>query len=325
MGTYAEYSGKFKIAEHKKEEYVTNMLTILNYGGMMHLDEVNMYGKKLMLISPLILDTNNWVKFRYNYFEDDAWETAEFDANRCQLWTQKIGSSEFANTISAAYVLQELYDEEPGVAMVNGKPLSYFYVAWISQLLGMEFTMERRFRLWECVESNYLYELERGYSESVDFEYVMKLVPTNLRRAMGGVEFADIFLMCKGTKELEKTDILPGTYPEMMLKCKEALLKYINDGKAEKREKINAIRSLVKSIQGERQKIKGELEEVAKLSLKLAAKVIVYLLSEVCDLKFWEEWKEIRDECYSDEEVSSYASVELSEWRKKKQKKRFRR
>ena len=53
MGTFGGYTGSMSISDKKKEEFTKNLLKLLNYGGMMQLDEVCLYGKEITLIKPV--------------------------------------------------------------------------------------------------------------------------------------------------------------------------------------------------------------------------------------------------------------------------------
>ena len=53
MGTYLGYFGDRTIQEGKREEFTQRVLTILNQGGMMDLEEVSMSGKKIWLMSSI--------------------------------------------------------------------------------------------------------------------------------------------------------------------------------------------------------------------------------------------------------------------------------
>ena len=47
MGTFGGYTGSMSISDKKKKEFTKNLLKLLNYGGMMQLDKVCMYGKEI--------------------------------------------------------------------------------------------------------------------------------------------------------------------------------------------------------------------------------------------------------------------------------------
>ena len=49
------------------------------------------------------------VRFHYNYFQDDAWETVEYDEKEIVCGQEKVGSNEFLDVMAAAYMLYELY------------------------------------------------------------------------------------------------------------------------------------------------------------------------------------------------------------------------
>ena len=50
----------------------------------------------------------------------------------------------------------------------------------------------------------------------------------------------------------------------------------------------------------------------------MPARVFVYLTAEICKEDFWELWKDLHTKVYKDEQMNSYASAELVEWRRKK-------
>ena len=47
MGKYLGYFGNRTTPEDKREEFTRRVLTILDQGGMMDLEEVSMFGKKI--------------------------------------------------------------------------------------------------------------------------------------------------------------------------------------------------------------------------------------------------------------------------------------
>ena len=76
MGTFGGYSGPEIISVDKIEEFSNAVSKILYYGGMMHLRNVEMYSKKIILLDPVTIKTGEDVDFYYNYFEEDSWENA---------------------------------------------------------------------------------------------------------------------------------------------------------------------------------------------------------------------------------------------------------
>ena len=58
MGTYAGYTGGMDILEEERDDFTEKMLKLLNYGGMMNFEVVNMFGIELGLIKQVELDEN---------------------------------------------------------------------------------------------------------------------------------------------------------------------------------------------------------------------------------------------------------------------------
>lgn len=312
MGTFASYNGNMEIPEEKREIFAEQMLKILNYGGMLQFERVNIYGKQIALIKPPEPDADGELEFHYNYFEDDGWESAHFNTNDVMLYTNKIGSDEFNWAIRAAYSLYEAYDEGVGRALQDMSAIDAGYcIGWINHILGTNFTIKNRFRLWEYFERE---NLSDEYTSDFTIGAIVQSVPVTQYKGLGGIEFADICYILEGTKDLEEEILVKGSYPEMILKARKALQEYYahNDNKDEKQHRLWQL--LVMTYK-ERNNVSNELSSVAELSLHLPARVFVYLTAELLESNFWELWAKLKDDVYLDEDVSGYASKDVIEKR----------
>ena len=91
MGTFLGDYGGTGIPESKLEECTQHVLRILDAGGMMDIDEVSLYGRRLVLLRrPEVDMDSNSVCFCYNYFENDCWETAGYHLN-CTPFVRQYG------------------------------------------------------------------------------------------------------------------------------------------------------------------------------------------------------------------------------------------
>lgn len=308
MGTFGSYTGSMKISEEKKETFVRQVEKILNYGGMMQFEQISMYGHEMGLLKPIELYPGGKVRFHYNYFEDDAWETAGFDGEEAYFWSQKIGSAEFCDVVTAVYVLYEMYDEGPEYTEVNGDAIgSRIYVGWLNNLLGTDFSMKKRFRLWRNFECYALSRIEDCSDPS--FRDLMDMIPKGLRYAACGVEFADLMNIMEGTEMLTGDEIVPGTYPADVYGCKKAVQAFFTADSGN--ESIQRIWELLKKDKAERECAEEALADIAEYSLFLPARVIVYLTTEMKKISFWKTWKELSGSVYHDEVMKQYASDEL--------------
>jgi len=145
MGTFGGYTGNMVISEQQKERFAKQVEKILNYGGMMQFEQISMYGYDMGLLKPVEIHFGEKVYFHYNYFEDDAWERAGFDADNADFWSNKIGSSEFCDVVTAVHFLYEVYDEGLGYVEINGDAVNNTkYVGWLNHLLKENFSMKKR-------------------------------------------------------------------------------------------------------------------------------------------------------------------------------------
>lgn len=315
MGTFGGYTGDMNIPEEMRDEFAKQVVKVLNYGGMMQFERISMYGHEMSLLKPVELHPDGKIWFHFNYFEDESWETAGFDANEGIFYSEKIGGREFCDVVTAVHFLYEAWDEGPGAAEVNGDIVDdRLYTGWLNHLLKTQFSMKKRFRLWDNVEK---YALERvGDYEDPSADDVMQFIPTGMRYGAGGVEFSVLMYITHGTESLTEDEIEPGTYPAEVYGCKKALEAFF---KTERKEgAIQKIWELIQKDRNERGRSAGKgLSDIGKYSLVLPARVIVYLTAEIVKASFWEYWKEIREAVYHDEMMKEYAPQQLKAERKR--------
>lgn len=154
MGTFAELfvEGNARIPDDRRKEFIERVKKVYQCGGMMDIEFVNLYGKKVVTIRKAEMESTG-MDFFYNYFEDARWENAGFNSETCHVWSNKIGWSHFHSTVVAAYVLEEQYTENVSVAMVDGEPItSWGYVGWLNYLFN-EKKHVKNFDTWKLFES----------------------------------------------------------------------------------------------------------------------------------------------------------------------------
>ena len=318
MGSYACYAGWMNIPEEKRDCFRQQMMKLLNYGGMMKLESVSMAGRELHLLSPLELSKEGEVFFWYNYFEERAWEDAGFNGNNLTFYSNKIGGCEFCEVIYAAYMLYEMYVEETGFALCDEGILDLrHYGGWLNQILGTEFSMEKRYNnLWENAE--YIASLRIGHQDPFSIPELSTLISDQFESA-GGTELADLLYTIYGTKTLETDYIVPGSYPDDVYQCKKALIRFREIMEDNFFEHLFCFLQMDRS---EREKnTDTNLGILAELSLFLPARVFAYLAAEIENKPFWKLWKEWKDKVYHDEQMKQYASEELQEKRRELRKK----
>lgn len=311
MGSYAAYCGSYNISEDKQAVFVKQMLRVLDLGGMMETTEVQLFDQRLELLQPVREIKAEKVHFYFNYFEDRGWETASFTPKDTYLWTEKIGDAEFSDTITAAYMLYELYDPEYGFAIKDCDFVEASQtIGWLNHILGTRFSIGKRAHLWDCLEQDALSssrcEIRRNALED--------LVPCAWRNAVGGTELADLMFITNGTEHLTEGKVQKGTYADDVLKCKQELNRFFQSN-----SERDPLWELLEKSYAEREQEQSErLQSLAKLTLRMPARVFIYLTAEICKENFWKLWKDLHTKVYRDEQMNLYASAELMEWRRKR-------
>lgn len=170
MGTFLGYFGDQTIPEEKREEFNQRVLTILNQGGMLDLEDVSLFGKRVWLLKPpLALPGKDTIPFCYNYFEQDSWESAGYDPTSCSFHTNKVGWRQFNLVCSAVYVLYEFYTDSFGIANEDDHVYdAWKIIGWLNYLFGSRYDNRRVSDPWR------IYQLLPDYRRDDD---LLSLLP----------------------------------------------------------------------------------------------------------------------------------------------------
>jgi len=147
MGSFIEDYGKVHIPEKFTEECNARMEELFWRGGMMKYGEAMLYGIKIGTLSRGYITNDSdyhGIYFNYNYFEDTFWEDAGYNADRKEVFSNKLGWSAFAKTMYAAYVLEGIYSDIPIVPLYNNEMLNRkSYIRWINFLFNEHYSLKQ--------------------------------------------------------------------------------------------------------------------------------------------------------------------------------------
>lgn len=143
MGSFLFCIGDETIPKDRQQEFEKNILHILDVGGMMQFEPVELFGKKIHLMKPVEPDEKNgayWTTF--NYFEDDFWEDAGYLPSSHRVYSNKVGYLAFHNVMLLCHLMQELYTD--GRCMVDGDIYKDLVTctAWINREFGTTFDLD---------------------------------------------------------------------------------------------------------------------------------------------------------------------------------------
>lgn len=127
------------IPKEKLSEFTERVLTILRQGGMMGIERVELYGKRVALLTPPVPDEVGKVVSCYNYFEDDGWDSICYNTKTGQFKSRDVGCLQFREVVCAVYVLYGFY--AAGVAYCDGEPFDKSpYIGWLNYLFDEDFS-----------------------------------------------------------------------------------------------------------------------------------------------------------------------------------------
>lgn len=301
MGTFAGFYGEQKIKEELKEEYTKNLIKLLNAGGMMQFENVNLFGTEIGLIKELTPNEKGVVHFHYNYFSDEAWETAGLNLNTCDFYSGKIGWGEFCDVILAAYVLTEFYTEEFGVAEINGEIFdAKETIGWINYVLDKDFTNIRAvdaIKLWETCQDYNSRDIssivqECGCNVAINLTNLMEYLYLTKNKTWN--------MLVNALDDTETDNIV---LPKVVLKMEKVIEKLVEKGKTyeEILEYTFDIENFIincrnENIDDENQPEQYQLSFVGLLCPKA---FILMILCEIFEKDFKEEYKLYKEKLVS--------------------------
>ena len=300
MGTFARLfntSGGI-IPKHKRNEFAEKIEKIFQVGGMMEIERVQLYGKKISMLRKARMHENG-MDFYYNYFEDDSWENAGFNRESCYVWSNKIGGRHFHQTVVAAYVLEELYTEGTAITMVNGEMVtSWKYVGWINYLFD-EKNHVKNFDPWKLFETIHYSEDEDIYVECYDFgnkRYAF-IGRCEIYAVLNGYEEAISVYNTKDKGELEELVL------RAMEKTVEGIKFYRNNCENDKESQLQILIEMFRAYYNTDEEINSSLYAkdeklkyiLAGLFISDAPAFVIKVISEIYEVEFWDLWEKIRD------------------------------
>lgn len=139
MGTQITFQGDMAIPKEKLSEFNERVLMILNQGGMMGIEQVELFGKRIALLTPQTPDENGMIVCHYNYFEDDGRDRICYDTKTGQFTSWDISQLQFREVACVVYVLYEFYIM--GTALRDGEAFDReIYFGWLNYLFGEKFS-----------------------------------------------------------------------------------------------------------------------------------------------------------------------------------------
>ena len=308
MGTFLDCVGKPHIPEYQQEEFQQRMLRLFREGGMMCGERVEMFGKKNSLLYFPEPDEDGFLRFCYNYYENDCWEDAGIHDG--SIFSNKVGWQHFCRVMAAAYVLEERSSDTPCFADLRDADIPHwFMLGWLKYLFGEELPLENP-SLWDT----YVFLKNAGrydqYGDSWD-----DILERNIRSIWDRMDMLAVKTVEHGTeevlRELDKEEAENGSKREEddslpLSVCYAGFLAYVK--KVPKQltgtedEQLQLIMkylaepdkdTLIARVQDEHEP--GSLRDLPLMEAYFPRQIVVKTLAEIYHRDFWELWEQAKE------------------------------
>ena len=145
MGTLAYMIGEPHVPDKKLKELSERMLKLFRRGGLFEITEFKMSDMIVYLLEEPYFYDDGQVYCDYSIFERQEWPESGYNEEG-RVFSDKIGCYEFMKTISAAYLLWEMYCDKPcvsGVDRLSGSMIRPS-IAWLNYLFDEDYTVPNR-------------------------------------------------------------------------------------------------------------------------------------------------------------------------------------
>lgn len=290
MGTFLGYFGDQTIPEDKREEFTQRVLTILDQGGMLDLEDVSLFGKRVWLLKPpQALPGKDTILFCHNYFEQDTWETGSYDPTSCSFHTNKVGWRQFNLVCSAVYVLYEFYTDSFGIASED----VHIYdareiIGWLNYLFQSRYDNRRASNPWR------VYQMLPDYRR--DDDPLVQLADGSPMDPMGMLIYLTVTRKANQEALWESTESASGA-PHNILDCisraERALAELTAGDEEPDRKKLEQLTAALKNRDMERLP-GGAPQCFAVMAAMLPVEITAKLLADAFAQDFWALLEELR-------------------------------
>ena len=308
MGTFLDCVGKPHIPEYQQEEFQQRMLRLFREGGMMCGERVEMFGKKNSLLYFPEPDEDGFLRFCYNYYENDCWEDAGIHDG--SIFSNKVGWQHFCRVMAAAYVLEERSSDTPCFADLRDADIPHwFMLGWLKYLFGEELPLENP-SLWDT----YVFLKNAGrydqYGDSWD-----DILERNIRSIWDRMDMLAVKTVEHGTeevlRELEAEEAENGSEREEdgslpLGVCYAGFLAYVKKVPEQltgtEDEQLQLIMkylaepdkdTLIARVQDEHEP--GSLRDLPLMEAYFPRQIVVKTLAEIYHRDFWELWEQAKE------------------------------
>ena len=308
MGTFLDCVGKPHIPEYQQEEFQQRMLRLFREGGMMCGERVEMFGKKNSLLYFPEPDEDGFLRFCYNYYENDCWEDAGIHEG--SIFSNKVGWQHFCRVMAAAYVLEERSSDTPCFADLRDADIPHwFMLGWLKYLFGEELPLENP-SLWDT----YVFLKNAGrydqYGDSWD-----DILERNIRSIWDRMDMLAVKTVEHGTeevlRELEAEEAENGSEREEdgslpLGVCYAGFLAYVKKVPEQltgtEDEQLQLIMkylaepdkdTLIARAQDEHEP--ESLRDLPLMEAYFPRQIVVKTLAEIYHRDFWELWEQAKE------------------------------
>lgn len=302
MGTFAGLLREGSIPENKKDEFIRRVELLFQAGGMMEVQHIQLYGKKVATLRKASM-RDDGMNFFYNYFEEDFWENAGFDRESLHIWSGKIGWDCLHSVIVAAYVLESLYLDGPAVPIVDRDLLAaYWYTGWINYLFQEHFLLKNR-DPWKLFE--FLHEkgdMEDYGWRSYTYDGYAAIGYLEINAVLEGTDAAIRQSEQLDAIKVNNKEIKNVTPIESIVYTKHLIEDYRKNNSLNEEEQLSLLLGMIRaSYEQDVYALMDQYEDERLKNILFCAFLsevpafIMKVLAETYDKDFWELWTQNKD------------------------------
>jgi len=308
MEGYIGHYGEVIIPQSEKAEYLSDVVTLLEAGGMLNLRKVNEFGADLELLRPIDTDGNK-ICFNYSYIEDSDCDISITDLTTAGISVKDTKSTVIRRVFEAICILGEFYSKSFALTNIDGEIKDERdSIGWLNYVLDEQYTNKRFDSLWNVYEllhkenalkNNHFIELlsTDSFLEQI---CIMDILTYAYVNRTDNYIWREILPEIKEMKNKEDGNLYPGV-------CFLKLIEIIDQMKEKGYSYDEMKDTLFMNIEVSKFEGDEELDRFYFYSKLISKTGCLKILCEQYDKPFWEEYYDSKSQINKEKDIFTRA------------------
>lgn len=317
MGIFVRLIQEKDMPKNKREIFIQQAETVLRKGGIMTIDHVYLFGKKLDTLSD-IYSNKKYSGGYYSYFDEESQASINIDKEKGHIYSDKLLTDRFIKVALATLILEGLYTGGTSLPCLScwlpekiiiDEP----YVAWLNYVLSERFH-RLNIDLWRAFELAYKNNKALWDNEN----FWCRMCGDGFWEENYIQCYLEILTVLRGTemlKDIEKSKVEDDSTSDVfsIKRFKKCIKEYKETSTLSKDEQIYTLLETLKlAFLKEKVNLDDDLLiiiQIIAITINMPA-VVVKVVSEIYEEDFWRLWEGVSETANQSRQFAPMSEVD---------------